>query len=161
MRKGFTLVELSIVLVIVGLLIGGVLKGKAMIEGTKIKKVKTDIDGITAAVYTYQDRFNALPGDINIDGLITTGAEAVAAWQALISTGLISGDSTQATEALLAKKNPFGSIYSFAADANSTYITTTLTAEVATELDLKYDDNLPATGDVRIIGGTTLNWYAF
>ena len=63
MRKGFTLVELSIVLVIIGLLIGGVLKGKSMIDNAKVKRIKSDIDGIVAATYGYQDKYGFLPGD--------------------------------------------------------------------------------------------------
>jgi len=62
-QKGFTLVEIAIVLVIIGLLLGGILKGQEMITQAKIKNVVADFSGISAAYYGYQDRYRALPGD--------------------------------------------------------------------------------------------------
>ena len=64
-NKGFTLVEIAIVLVIVGLLIGGVLKGQEMITNAKLKRVESDNAGIAAAMFSYQDRYLQLPGDDN------------------------------------------------------------------------------------------------
>jgi prepilin-type N-terminal cleavage/methylation domain-containing protein len=63
MQKGFTLVEIAIVLVIIGLLLGGILKGQEMITQAKIKNVMADMSGVSAAMYGYQDRYKALPGD--------------------------------------------------------------------------------------------------
>ncbi|MBE0613433.1 MAG: prepilin-type N-terminal cleavage/methylation domain-containing protein [Burkholderiales bacterium] len=62
-QTGFTLVEIAIVLVIIGLLLGGILKGQEMITQAKIKNVVNDFNGITAAVNSYQDRYRSLPGD--------------------------------------------------------------------------------------------------
>ena len=62
-HKGFTLVEIAIVLVLVGLLIGGVLKGREMITNAKIKRVERDHAGIIAAMQAYRDRYLVLPGD--------------------------------------------------------------------------------------------------
>jgi prepilin-type N-terminal cleavage/methylation domain-containing protein len=62
-QAGFTLVEIAIVLVIIGLLLGGILKGQEMITQAKIKNVINDFNGVTAAVNSYQDRYRALPGD--------------------------------------------------------------------------------------------------
>jgi prepilin-type N-terminal cleavage/methylation domain-containing protein len=62
-QKGFTLVEIAIVLVIIGLLLGGILKGQEMITQAKIKNVVSDFSGISAAYYGYQDRYRAIPGD--------------------------------------------------------------------------------------------------
>jgi len=62
-QKGFTLVEIAIVLVIIGLLLGGILKGQEMITQAKIKNVIADFSGISAAYHGYQDRYRAIPGD--------------------------------------------------------------------------------------------------
>jgi len=62
-EAGFTLVEIAIVLVIIGLLLGGVLKGQEMITQAKIKNIINDFNGVTVAVTSYQDRYRAIPGD--------------------------------------------------------------------------------------------------
>jgi len=62
-QHGFTLVEIAIVLVIIGLLLGGILKGQEMITQAKIKNTVADFSGISAAYYGYQDRYRAIPGD--------------------------------------------------------------------------------------------------
>src|ERR687897_566976 len=64
-QQGFTLVEIAIVLVIIGLLLGGILKGQEMITQAKIKNVMADFSGISAAYHGYQDRYRRLPGDDN------------------------------------------------------------------------------------------------
>src|SRR5262249_14117540 len=62
-QSGFTLVEIAIVLVIIGLLLGGILKGQEMITQAKIKNLINDFNGITVAITSYQDRYRQLPGD--------------------------------------------------------------------------------------------------
>jgi len=62
-QSGFTLIELAIVLVIIGLLLGGVLKGQELINSAKVKNFAADFRTIPIYIYGYQDRFKALPGD--------------------------------------------------------------------------------------------------
>ena len=64
MKKGFTLVELAIVMIIIGLLIGGILKGTEMIENAKVSSTLAQVKAYTAAVYTFQDTYSAMPGDM-------------------------------------------------------------------------------------------------
>ena len=67
MRRGFTLVELSIVLVIIGLLIGGILVAQSLVETSKINKVVGQIQQFDIGVRVFKDKFNGLPGDIKFD----------------------------------------------------------------------------------------------
>jgi prepilin-type N-terminal cleavage/methylation domain-containing protein len=62
-QSGFTLIELAIVLVIIGLLLGGVLKGQELINSAKVKNMATDFRNVPVYIYGYQDKFKALPGD--------------------------------------------------------------------------------------------------
>ena len=76
-QSGFTLVEIAIVLVIIGLLLGGILKGQEMITQAKIKNLINDFNGLSAAMYSYQDRYRALPGDeLNATTVARWGAAA-------------------------------------------------------------------------------------
>jgi prepilin-type N-terminal cleavage/methylation domain-containing protein len=62
-QSGFTLVEIAIVLVIIGLLLGGILKGQELINSAKVKNIANDFRVIPTYIYAYQDKFRALPGD--------------------------------------------------------------------------------------------------
>ncbi|KVW97177.1 prepilin-type N-terminal cleavage/methylation domain-containing protein [Thiobacillus denitrificans] len=62
-QSGFTLIEIAIVLVIIGLLLGGILKGQELINSARVKNLATDFRNIPMFIYGYQDKFRALPGD--------------------------------------------------------------------------------------------------
>ena len=108
--SGFTLIEIAIVLVIVGLLLGGVLKGQELINSAKVKNLATDFKNIPVYVYGYQDKFKALPGDdanaathMN-GGVVCTGVPAVVAGQCNVGNGVIDGswqDATAASESYM------------------------------------------------------------
>jgi prepilin-type N-terminal cleavage/methylation domain-containing protein len=89
--SGFTLVEIAIVLVIIGLLLGGVLKGQELVNSAKVKNLASDFRSISSFVYAYQDRFRALPGDdraacTHVDcGTDTTTASGTGAGNARIN----------------------------------------------------------------------------
>jgi prepilin-type N-terminal cleavage/methylation domain-containing protein len=90
--QGFTLVEIAIVLVIIGLLLGGILKGQEMITQAKIKNVIADFSGISAAYHGYVDRYKKIPGDDPCAGAgagLTVGncGAAVARWAAPAAGG--------------------------------------------------------------------------
>ena len=116
MRKpqaGFTLIEIAIVLVIIGLLLGGVLKGQELITSARVRNMISQQDGIKAAYFGFLDRFRALPGDYtqattNIAGATKNGdgngrielanaaadVESTAAWEHLSRAGFINGTYT-------------------------------------------------------------------
>jgi len=64
-QRGFTLIEMSIVLVIIGLIIGGILKGQELIESSRQKNVISQIDRLKAGTTSFVDRFRGLPGDFS------------------------------------------------------------------------------------------------
>ncbi|MBK6387999.1 MAG: prepilin-type N-terminal cleavage/methylation domain-containing protein [Rhodoferax sp.] len=120
-QSGFTLVEIAIVLVIIGLLLAGVLKGQELIENSKIKSIVNDMKAVQAAYNGYLDRYKAIPGDEtlataaargwgasaaggggNANGVLlitaaqtfANGGEQRPFWRALRASGLITGDPT-------------------------------------------------------------------
>lgn len=84
-QGGFTLIEIAIVLVIIGLLVGGVLQGQQLIENSRVKQAVKDMTGTSAAIFAYQDRYSRIPGD---DGNAATLAARGASW-----TGISAGDA--------------------------------------------------------------------
>ena len=62
--KGFTLVEISIVMIIIGLLIGGTFGGLKLIENMQVNRTVQDLKAIEAAANTFKDTYGRLPGDI-------------------------------------------------------------------------------------------------
>jgi hypothetical protein len=125
--RGFALVEIAIALVIIGLLVGGILKGHELIAGARIHKLIAQLDGIKAAFFGFQDRFSAIPGDydqavMNIGGATQNGNgngrvetamipnEGVLVWEHLSRAGFLTGTYTYgATEsAATSPTNAYG-----------------------------------------------------
>ncbi|MBL1141970.1 MAG: prepilin-type N-terminal cleavage/methylation domain-containing protein [Proteobacteria bacterium] len=119
-QKGFTLVEIAIVLVIIGLLLGGILKGQELINSARVRNLADQNSGIQAAYYGFIDRYRQVPGDfpstnatqalgvtVNLpaaasatDGngqLDNTLEEAAAVWEQLARSQFLGGGFTPAT----------------------------------------------------------------
>lgn len=140
-QRGFTLVEIAIVMVIIGLLLGGALKGQEMIENAKVKNLIKFHNEVKAAYYSYQDIYRAYPGDDAGAGRFEGGViskasdtgngivtgnwrssndkdESILMWQHLISAGLlgISVPETSSSTWGLGSKiptNTFGGVAGF------------------------------------------------
>ncbi|MAR56631.1 MAG: hypothetical protein CMM93_05555 [Rickettsiales bacterium] len=120
MRYGFSLVELSIVLVILGLLTGGILTGQSLIRAAELRSITTDFNRYQTAVRSFRDKYFAMPGDMRNatrfwatdpdgcpthavqvtkketcdgdgNGFFTDDAEAFRFWQHLANAGLVEG----------------------------------------------------------------------
>ena len=63
-NKGYTLLELSIVLVVIGLITGAIMGGRALIRGSEMRSISTDVSKYNAAIITFKDKYFGLPGDI-------------------------------------------------------------------------------------------------
>jgi len=104
-QSGFTLVEIAIVLVIIGLLLGGILKGQELINSAKVKNLANDFKTVPLYIYGYQDRFKALPGDdirvvTNLPGpppatLATTGTPGNGVIEGMWNAGTVGAAPTE------------------------------------------------------------------
>jgi prepilin-type N-terminal cleavage/methylation domain-containing protein len=97
-QSGFTLVEIAIVLVIIGLLLGGILKGQELINSAKVKNLANDFRVTPTYIYAYQDKFKALPGDDCLAGThVGTPAVDVSPCTAPAGNGVINGNWNSTT----------------------------------------------------------------
>lgn len=156
-NSGFTLIEIAIVLVIIGLLLGGVLKGQELINNAKVRNIISQQDSYKAAFFAFQDRFRALPGDYlqaaaNIPGNPATPNgdgnsrveeanaaacnESVIAWLQLARAGFISGNfnsaCNSAANAGTVPTNAYGGIVQLVFDANFNGVQPPLTHNLKT-----------------------------
>lgn len=161
-QHGFTLVEIAIVLVIIGLLLGGVLKGQGLIDSAKVKNIIQQSNSLTAAVNAYQDKFRALPGDDvmatthvpgassngNGDGQIT---EYLAAPQHLALGGFITGSYNGSTDFMTSAQGGAVYIYNDAVGGRTGngIRFDNLPDTFAQQVDAKLDDGVATTGSVR------------
>ena len=99
-QSGFTLIEIAIVLVIIGLLLGGVLKGQELINSAKVKNLANDFRNIPVYIYGYQDKFKAVPGDDQHADTHVAGTNATTPGGSTLGNGVINGnwDSTATTD---------------------------------------------------------------
>jgi prepilin-type N-terminal cleavage/methylation domain-containing protein len=146
-QGGFTLVEISIVLVIIGLILGGVFKGQALIDSARVRSLSTEVSGIRTAWYSFQERYRSIPGDFsgagtqidsaalpgNGNGRIDDSQERAGVWQQLALAGFISGHFDGAQSAVgsatdlecspgTCPRNPYNGFYkiSYSAQAADT-----------------------------------------
>ena len=172
-QQGFTLIEIAIVLVIIGLLLGGILQGQSLINSARVRNLISQIDGIKAAFYGFQDRYRALPGDFSQattlipnaskdgdgNGQIT-GTEAIAVWDHLSHAGFITGTYVYASPETPATTpaNPWNAYIQLIYDNN--YVGTPtlrhnlktgnqVPVEVIAEVDRKIDDGKAESGIMR------------
>jgi len=143
-ENGFTLVEIAIVLVIIGVLFGAILRGENMIKSAKEKSLDNKIRFAAAAQFTYYDRTGRYAGDTTAtpDGLIDVSATA---WTELQTQNIVTAND---------QNHAFNGTFTFGHDAttypNNNYIcASNVPSWVAQSFDTKMDDGVGTTGSVR------------
>lgn len=183
-QSGFTLVEIAIVLVIIGLLVGGVLKGREMITNAKIKRIENDFSGVSAAIFAYQDRYGVLPGDDpsaasrfsgtwaasdngNGNGNISGGwnstnnsQEARKIWKHLRGAGLISGPVDNTDASYQQPSNAFGGLLGIDLNlynlSGHNIVFGEIPGDIAQILEARGDDGNPSSGSIQSHGSQTV-----
>ncbi|WP_028454681.1 type II secretion system protein [Chitinilyticum litopenaei] len=173
---GFTLVELAVVLVIIGLIMGMAFKGKDLIDGAKIKNMQAQYLKVQAGINAYYNKYGAYPGDgcpvaapaaVSACSGVKNGqldqTEAQAALAILQTTQILSAADVQSVFGQPWAISPATATASGNFEANTSYLTLPVSAvstapgaqadaRMVCALDRAMDDGLPASGAVRSDG---------
>ena len=95
--KGFTLIEMAIVLVIIGIIIGAVVKGQDLVDNAKSKQFASKLQAWQVALNTYYDRTGRYPGDVNKDGVIASSSDTLTPLDDINSASFTSAPETSFT----------------------------------------------------------------
>lgn len=160
-EQGFTLIELSMVLVVMGLILGMVFKGKSVLEQAKNKSVQTQLHKIQLSVESFRQQYGHWPGDGctddtatqcngNKNGLLDQKTEQAAFWAVLIRHHLLNEQDRQ---------HAFGKPWQVVLLGNSLsdtvhQLTTSLPITQACILDRQMDDGMATTGALQMKGQT-------
>jgi prepilin-type N-terminal cleavage/methylation domain-containing protein len=170
-QAGFTLVEIAIVLVIIGLLLTGVMKGQEIITNAKAKNIENSFKQVSAAIYTYQDRYFALPGDDkkatrfgesiktgngngkiegDFDDSESQSNESNLIWLHLRNAGLIAGKKDDYTQPSNALGGIIGISNQNGVNIKGTFIGfSNIPGKVATIIEAHMDDGMTKSGSIR------------
>lgn len=170
---GFSLIELAIVLIIVGLIAGGIFKGQDLLESAKIRSVLSDIQRYRTAVSLYHDAFGYYPGDDpqaqtrfggdvsngNGDGLINNN-EINSFWTHLAKAGHVQTSEPPSTKLggkVSVKANPrdglAGNWFVLGSNSENGSEGPLFTPKQASLIKSKADDGAPNEGVIRIVDG--------
>lgn len=182
-QQGFTLIEVALVLVVIGLILGGLLKGQALIDNARARTMATQIDNISAAWYGFIDRYQAIPGDFKTadtrieasmgkgdgNGRINTAKEAAQVWQHLSAAGFVAGnfdgDGNSGTLGDTAcanstcPQNPYGGFMKVSSSNSGSGPLQLITgagipSRILMQLDSKLDDGNANTGRFQVFADT-------
>ncbi len=165
--RGYTLVEIAIVMIIIGLLLSGVLKGQQLIQNARVKNLMQQVDGIRAAIFGFYDKYGVYPGDENKpnlppgdthngngDGQISA-AEADMLFEDLVLSNYINGNYDGNGEDSIPnhvfgdKIRVFWTRPAAGAALRHYFRLENLPWDVALEIDTKLDDGVYNTGTIR------------
>lgn len=147
-QGGFTLIEIAIVLVIIGLLLGGVLQGQQLIENSRVRSATNSFNGIAAGAFSYQDRYGRLPGDDNAG---TTGDNAAIRARGDNWAAIVAGNGNGVVDAALA------STFTGADEVGDFFQQMRAAGFLAGDASLTDADALPTNPFGGLIGITTIS----